>query len=57
MNFHKHSAIEGQHAFLGASKYSWINYDEEKLITSYTNFMAAQKGTELHEFAAQCISQ
>lgn len=55
MNFHKHSAIEGQHAFLGASKYSWINYDEEKLIASYTNFMAAQKGTELHEFAAQCI--
>ena len=55
MNFNKHSAIEGQHAFLGASKYHWINYSEEKLVESYSNFMAAQKGTMLHDFAAQCI--
>lgn len=56
MNFKKHSALlEGQHAFLGASKYHWINYSEEKLIASYTSHMAKQKGTELHEFAAQCI--
>lgn len=55
MNFNKHSALQGQHAFLGASKYHWINYDEEKLKTSYNKFMAAQRGTELHEFAAQCI--
>lgn len=56
MNFNKHSLFEGQHAFLGASKYHWINYDEEKLIESYSKFTAAQKGTMLHEFAAQCIS-
>lgn len=55
MNFNKHSNIEGQHAFLGASKYHWINYDEEKLVTSYSRFMATQKGTILHDFAAQCI--
>lgn len=55
MNFNKHSALEGQHAFLGASKYHWINYDEGKLATSYTNFLAAQKGTEIHELAAKCI--
>lgn len=55
MNFNKHSAIEGQHAFLGASKYHWINYDEEKLATAYSKFLAVQKGTTLHEFAAQCI--
>lgn len=55
MNFNKHSAQEGQHAFLGASKYHWINYDEDKLVTSYSNFLATKKGTELHEFAAQCI--
>ena len=55
MNFFKHSNLVGQHAFLGASKYHWINYDEEKLKASYANAMAAQKGTELHEFAAQCI--
>ena len=55
MNFNKHLNLEGQHAFLGASKYHWINYDEAKVIEAYSKFMAAQKGTELHEFAAQCI--
>lgn len=55
MNFNKHLNLEGQHAFLGASKYHWVNYDEAKVIEAYSKFMAAQKGTELHEFAAQCI--
>ena len=47
--------LEGQHAFLGASKYHWINYSEQKVLDTYLNFLAAQKGTELHEFAATCI--
>ncbi len=55
MNFNKHSNLEGQHAFLGASKYHWINYDENKVAESYSRFLATQKGTQLHEFAAQCI--
>lgn len=55
MNFNKHLNFEGQHAFLGASKYHWINYDEEKVAETYSRFLAIQKGTVLHEFAAQCI--
>ena len=55
MNFNRHSGFEGQHAFLGASKYHWINYSEEKVAESYSKFLAIQKGTVLHEFAAQCI--
>lgn len=55
MNFNKHSALEGQHAFLGASKYHWINYDENKVAESYSKFLATQKGTILHAFAADCI--
>lgn len=55
MNFNKHSNLEGQHAFLSASKYHWINYTDDKLKESYTNFRASQRGTELHEFAATCI--
>lgn len=55
MNFNKHLNIEGQHAFLGASKYHWINYDENKVAESYSKFLSTQKGTLLHEFAAQCI--
>lgn len=55
MKFNKHYDLEGQHAFLGASKYHWINYDEEKLTETYLKFLAIQKGTELHEFARHCI--
>lgn len=55
MKFADHFNLEGSHAFLGASKYHWLNYDEQKLIDSYNNFLATQRGTELHSFAAQCI--
>lgn len=55
MNWNNHYDLSGQHAFLGASKYHWINYSDDKLIQSYQNFKAAERGTELHEFAAQCI--
>lgn len=56
MNFNKHLNLEGQHAFLGASKYHWINYDNKKVSDAFLKFMAAQKGTRLHAFAAECIS-
>ena len=56
MNFNDHSKLKDQHAFLGASKYHWINYDAEKVVDSYVKFMATQKGTILHAFAAQCIT-
>ncbi len=55
MNFNNHLNLEGQHAFLGASKYHWINYSEDKVVESYNKFLAILKGTTLHEFAAQCI--
>lgn len=55
MIFNRHSNLEGKHAFLSASKYHWINYDEQKLIDTYSNYRAAQKGTELHDFAKRCI--
>ena len=56
MNFNKHYSLEGKHAFLGASKYHWINYDEDKLINSYTKYQATLNGTILHDFACQCIT-
>lgn len=56
MNFNDHSRLEGQHAFLSASKYHWVNYDEEKLISTFSKYQAAQKGTELHALACQCIN-
>lgn len=56
MNFNNHSNLVGQHAFLGASRYHWVNYDNDKLILSYNNWQAAQKGTELHAIAATLIN-
>jgi len=44
------------HAFLSASKYHWINYDEDKLVATFTKWQAAQRGTELHALASQCIN-
>lgn len=56
MNFNKHLNLEGKHAFLSASKYHWINYDESKLKETFINDLAKARGTELHEFAAKCIT-
>lgn len=55
MNFKKHLLVEGQHAFLGASKYHWVNYDEEKLIQSYRSHQAKFRGTRMHEIASELI--
>ena len=55
MNFNDHSRLQGQHAFLSASKYYWLNYDDDKLAEAYAKFKATEKGTIYHEFAAQCI--
>lgn len=56
MNFNKHSELVGLHAFLSASKYHWVNYDEEKLANTYTKFLAIERGTKLHEFADNAIN-
>lgn len=55
MNFNRHSELEGQHAFLSASKYHWVNYDEEKMIKAYSTHLATLRGTELHELACTLI--
>lgn len=55
MIFNKHSELAGQHAFLSASKYHWINYDDEKLDRVFTANEAARRGTDLHAFAHEAI--
>lgn len=56
MNFNKHSELEGLHAFLSPSSYHWLNYDDEKLAQVYKKHRATLRGTQLHEFAKQCIT-
>lgn len=55
MIFNEHSDLKGLHAFLGASKHHWLNYDDEKLIERYKGQYAQFLGTTLHEIAANLI--
>lgn len=50
-----YSRLKNTHAFCGASKYSWRNYDIEKLIQSKANSYAKEIGTLLHARAANYI--
>lgn len=55
MKWFAHSGYEGRHAFLSASKYAWIRYDDDKLYEVFMNTMDAALGTRLHSFAAEAI--
>ena len=55
MIFNKHSNLAGSHAFLSASKFHWLNYNDDQLMTSFINSMAADRGTKLHALACDCI--
>lgn len=55
MNFIKHYDLNGKHAFLSASKWHWLNYDDERMVDIYRNAKAAERGTILHAYAAQSI--
>ena len=55
MNWNRHNNLEGSHAFLSASKYSWLTKTNEELIQSYTNSFAQSIGTLSHAFAADYI--
>lgn len=57
MNFNKHFDLEGQHAFLGASKYHWINYDEKQVTESFQNRLAVERGIRLHALAKMMIEE
>lgn len=55
VRFNSHSNLEGMHAFLSASKYSWVNYDDHKLEAFYTSQQAAFRGSQFHDLAMRLI--
>ena len=57
MNWNEHSNLEGTHAFLSASEYHWVNYDDEALIRKYKTRYAIDIGTILHAMAADMIKK
>lgn len=55
MIFTKHSNLEGLHAPFGASKSSWLRYDDEKVIDVLRGIRAKERGTMLHDWAKRTI--
>lgn len=55
MNFAKHYNLEGLHAFLGASKYHWIRYSDDKIAELYYSEKAKEEGTRIHAIASELI--
>ena len=55
MQFNRHSDYEGRHAVLSASKHHWLNYTDQKIDAFVESRMSAQRGTDLHNFAAEAI--
>lgn len=55
MRWNNHFRLEGRHAFLSPSQYSWIRYDDDKLESRFLTSREAQRGTDLHELAKNLI--
>lgn len=55
MIWNQHRNLEGSHAFLSASKYTWLNKTNEEIVESYRNSFAVSIGTMLHAYAADAI--
>lgn len=55
MQWNEHYNLAGKHAFLGASKHSWLNYSPDKMAQVFMNNLKKQEGTELHALASDCI--
>lgn len=52
---HIYDVPQGAHALLGASRYSWLNYNEDKLVQFMDSQYAVTIGTLIHELAAKLI--
>lgn len=55
IKWNDHHELEGTHAFLGASKYQWLNYTNDILVERYNNSFAQEIGTIIHELASMLI--
>lgn len=56
MNYQDRLKQEPKHALLGASRWQWLNDDEESLLNRVKSFYAAQVGTVIHAYAADRIT-
>lgn len=55
MRFMRNSNLKNCHATFGASKHSWLRYDQEKMVDAILSQYRKSIGTDIHEYAAQEI--
>lgn len=55
MNWNDHFRLEGKHAFLSASKYQWLNDDDEQFLARIKASYSTTIGTILHDIARTYI--
>lgn len=55
MIWNNHKDLEGKHAFMGASNYHWVNYDNITFENRYYSQFAQTIGTAIHKLAHDCI--
>ena len=55
MIFNNHYKLSGLHAPFSASQSYWLRYDDAKALEVYENKRAAERGSQLHEWAKQTI--
>ena len=55
MKFNYHKDLSGMHAPFTASQSTWLRYDDDKVLEVYANRKAAERGTRLHDWAAETI--
>lgn len=53
--WNKHTELEGKHAFMGASQYRWLNWDDQTFQERYYGQYSQIIGTTLHALAHDCI--
>ena len=55
MQWNDHKQLEGKHAFLGASNFHWINWNDQIFENRYYSQFATTIGTAIHALAHDCI--
>lgn len=55
MQWNKHYHLQGKHARLSPSGYSWLNYTEDKMRSVFLNNLKKEQGTFLHDLAHRMI--
>ena len=55
MIWNDHKKLEGLHAFLGASQWHWLNWNDEVFEQRFVGKYSTEIGTAIHELASYCI--